>query len=837
MYPTLSVTVVPDKEIAEVDILKDNYLLDVGSAFMAIPANDAKIAIVTVVPNNSRSTFGFRQPRVKPSQNPNGNRVSVAIFSPYESTTLFLGTSLGFGSFWELPPNGLKGDLNKPLSEIDFKEEIKCATFHPIAKNLIAVGLRNGHVQLFDKSLKGPLADFVHTRPLNSLAFSDDGLLLFALYVDMTMKTWDVRSVKELTEVKIGTSRGVGYLTAISGRRVIVSFSAGNKQELRLYDHTGQQLSVRQFGLSGTPLSICAHFTDLVLAVASREPKLYVLDGNTLADVATYQHTGPILAAGYERVRPDPDSSVITTVSLLNNNNSISRVQLDVGTAPATYANLCPTYATSLEGAAWLKGEDGEPPFERLTPSVKQEVVAVAEEKVVAAPRTYYKFMAGIGDPPSKYWINLPVNQAPCPEFNEVVTNGTDFAFIGVGNTPPIVIMPLDKPQRYLPEWPQIIYDPHGSAVGTLLFSPHNPRLLVSGGEDCRAKLWEIPSPFNEPIRQPLCALNHNRRVSIAKFSQSVQNLLLTATASPELNFWDLNTQQRIRSFGDMLETIPIQDCDLHECCSAVYTILRDGNLLALDPRAENPEIAKVLAQKNGGRHRRLLNIPDFGYIATFGTSDLGERQVVIWDRKQLTKPLKSLSLDTATGAMMPMYEEGAGVIYLGGKGDGHVRFIEVCQDDRVIASSGVYETSDPERGLCLLPRKQCDVMGCECSRMIKLGIESMQILHWKVPRAFTDLFHDEIFAPVRDTSHPIMDIAEWQSGHEAQFPLIDFQPPGTKKFSEHAPVAARRAGGGKIATGGDHKAQPKPLSIDEIVAMAPALSDSESESDETDSW
>jgi hypothetical protein len=119
---------------------------------------------------------------------------------------------------------------------------------------------------------------------------------------------------------------------------------------------------------------------------------------------------------------------------------------------------------------------------------------------------------------------------------------------------------------------------------------------------------------------------------------------------------------------------------------------------------------------------------------------------------------------------------------------------------------------------------------------MIKLGIESMQILHCKVPRSYTELFHDEIFVPIHDTTQPIMQIADWQNGSEARFPLIDFQPPGTKKFSEFAPPAARTAGGGQFAASDEHKAA-RPLSIDQIVAMAPSISDSDSDSEESESW
>jgi hypothetical protein len=315
----------------------------------------------------------------------------------------------------------------------------------------------------------------------------------------------------------------------------------------------------------------------------------------------------------------------------------------------------------------------------------------------------------------------------------------------------------------------------------------------------------------------------------------------LTATAGPELGFWDLNTYQSLRNF-DKLIASPIQDADQNEFSSVLYTILRDRNLVAFDPRAQSPDyspqlrkqrqITTVVAHKNGGRHRRLLNIPDYDYLATFGSSDRGERQVSVWDRKELSKPL-----DTATGSLLPMYQEGAGLIFLGGKGDGHIRFLEVCTDERVTPSAGVYETSAPERGLCLLPRKGLDIMGCETVRMLKLATESMHILHWKVPRTHQELFQDMIFPPIRDTSAPLMEAVDWDRGQNDVWPMIDLQPPGTKKTSEILPKFVHTRGSGKYGALED-EVKPKTLTIEAIIAAAPKIStSSDDEKKESDSW
>jgi WD40 repeat protein len=829
MYPGLSGEPLAPRQINDVDMLRDNFLFDVGRNFMAVPANDQKNANVVVVPTNARPVFGLKQPRIKAP----GERVSVAILSPYEPNTIFVGTTKGIASFWDIPPTGLKGDANKPATQKDLGDEIKAAAFHPIVPNIVAIGLRNGRVQIFDKSLGAPLLELVHQRPINAVAWSADGQQVYVLYIDLTLKIFDARQQSELKEIKVSANRGLGFIAPLPNGRVLVSFSQSGKQELRVYDSAGAEALSRQVSVGGTPLSIAVHFTGLIVAVASRESKLYILDPNTLADVSIYTAPTPITAAGPEIAKPDPDGAVVLTVSTANANNSISRVEFRVPSAPALFEAGFPTFAPTIDYAAWSGGDRTQPATEPLVPTAKPSGPAAVEDKGPAAPQTFYKYLQPFADPPAKFYIDLPVGQAPNPEFNEIATNGTDFAFVGAGGTPPIVVLPLDKPGRFPSDWKRTIVDPHGSGVTTLQFSPHNPRLLVSGGEDCKVKLWALPDNWDAPLRESEGTFNHSRRVGIAKFSQATRNLLLTATPQ-EVLFWDLNLSARIRTFDSIFPS-PIQDADQNEFSSLVYAILRDGNLVAFDPRAESPAVVSVAAHPNGGRHRRVLNIPDFDYVATFGSSDRGERQVRIWDRKSLEKPLKSVELDTATGSLLPLYEEGSGLIYLGGKGDGHIRYLELARDERVIASMGVYETSAPERGLCLLPRKCVDIMGVEVSKMLKIQTESMHVVHWKVPRTHTEFFQDLIFPPIRDTKNPLFEVVDWTSGANETWPFVEFQPPNTKKASEAVPKFRHTVDKSKFH---EREEEAKPLTIEEIVSMAPKLSSSDDEvKKESDSW
>lgn len=832
MYPNLSANVLEDLQINEIDVQKDNYLFDVSTRYYACPGNDQRTLTITCVPIGNSSKFGLRQPRVKVGA---GQRASCLLFSPYSPSTLFIGTQNGAAYIFDLPEKQLNRDLSKPAATKDFKDEIKCAAYHPLVRDLIIIGFRSGKLQVFDKKLGEPLAVLEHGRPLNAVAWSDDGKLVFALYVDMVLKVWDVRKKESLCEVKVSAARGLGFLQSLPNRRVLVSFSASGKQELRIYDEKAASLASRQVGVNGTPLSVTLHFSGLIIANASRETKLYLIDSQTLQDVCVYTHSVGIDNASFDHIKPDPDGNVVVRCSLLNITNCISRVNFTVPKTPIEFPPY-PIYETSVDANAWAEGNDGELKTVQLVPTAKPQETVV-EEKKAQGPQTFYKYLKCNPDPPSQYYIDLPVGQAPNPEFNEIVCNGKEFAFIGASKTPQIYFLPLGKPGRFPAKCVAQITDPHGSGIGTMSYSPFDDRLFVSGGDDCKCKLWKLPNEWVNPLHDPIITLNHNRKVTIAKFSECTNHLLLTATPQPELYMWDLNNEKQIRNFSSLCKE-PIQDVCMNEFSSQVFVIERNGRLFSFDPRTNSPQVQETIAHPNGGRHRRLLNIPDFGYLASFGSSSRGERQLSIWDVKNLEKPLKSVEFDTSTGSLLPLYEEGAGLIYLGGKGDGHIRYVELAHDERIIASQGAYETSEPERGLTLLPRKMCDIMGCECSRMLKLATESMHMLHWRILRTHNEFFQDAIYPPVRNTSKPLFEIVDWENGAQEVYPMVDFQPANTKKFSEVAHLFNKQVKRKTLQEIQEENKTTGPMTMEDIIAAAPEISTSDDdESSSSENW
>jgi hypothetical protein len=83
----------------------------------------------------------------------------------------------------------------------------------------------------------------------------------------------------------------------------------------------------------------------------------------------------------------------------------------------------------------------------------------------------------------------------------------------------------------------------------------------------------------------------------------------------------------------------------------------------------------------------------------------------------------------------------------------------------------------DPIAGICMLPKKVCDIRSIEVSRLLKLTTDSVIPISFHVPRAdyLKDYFHDDIYLSIRSTTLTKgVSIDDWKN---LDTPMELFQP------------------------------------------------------------
>ena len=95
-----------------------------------------------------------------------------------------------------------------------------------------------------------------------------------------------------------------------------------------------------------------------------------------------------------------------------------------------------------------------------------------------------------------------------------------------------------------------------------------------------------------------------------------------------------------------------------------------------IDPRSG--EVVSEGQGHEGSKPSRICFLGTMNKLFTTGFSKMSERQYALWDPADLSKPLALDMIDNSSGVLFPYYDEDTKMVYVGGKGDGNIRYYEV---------------------------------------------------------------------------------------------------------------------------------------------------------------
>lgn len=141
-----------------------------------------------------------------------------------------------------------------------------------------------------------------------------------------------------------------------------------------------------------------------------------------------------------------------------------------------------------------------------------------------------------------------------------------------------------------------------------------------------------------------------------------------------------------------------------------------------------------------------------------------------------MTKPLKSQTLDAAPGALTPMFDFDTNLLFLAARGDSTVRVMEVVEDAPYYYEMPPVFDKMPQRGVCLLPKRACHVMGAEVAKLYRALNNSVVPIGFRVPRKHYMEFWEELY-PETAGPEPALTAAEYLAGDDKEPLKVSLRP------------------------------------------------------------
>ncbi|TFK73785.1 DUF1900-domain-containing protein [Pluteus cervinus] len=360
-------------------------------------------------------------------------------------------------------------------------------------------------------------------------------------------------------------------------------------------------------------------------------------------------------------------------------------------------------------------------------------------------------------------------------------------------------ILPLPSPFHGINGFPHKLPDSlplarsHTAAVLDTDWSPHNDSIVASGAEDGKVMIWKVePSAFEgwaqegwepEPFDPVLRIDASPRKIGQVLFHPTAANVVASASGEHTVKLWDLANPEEPRivlgPHGDAVQGIAFNPTG-----TVLATTSRDKKIRLFDPR-KGPDPVRVTDGHAGIKGSRIVWLGDLDRIATTGFSRMSDRQLNIWETGGLGS-IKSINVDQSSGVLMPFWSDNH-ILFVAGKGDGNIRYYEYESDS--LFALAEHKSSDPQRGICFLPRRALNVADCEIARAYKIHANIIEPIAFIVPRK-ADSFQADIFPPAQSLESSLT-ASEYFNGKNAPVKLVDLSNGVTFSGSVSSPAAS----------------------------------------------
>ncbi|XP_066594128.1 coronin-7 isoform X3 [Prorops nasuta] len=366
---------------------------------------------------------------------------------------------------------------------------------------------------------------------------------------------------------------------------------------------------------------------------------------------------------------------------------------------------------------------------------------------------------------------------------NNITASAAFMAFNVDHNGSSLAVLPLEDCGRKSKTMP--LLHAHTDTVTDMDFSPFHDGLLATGSQDCLVKLWHIPkSGLEESLCNPECTFSHRqRRVEAVCWHPTAEHLLATVSYT-NLTLWDVLSQQELFSNNEHSEVI--QSLSWKQDGTLLSTSCKDKQIRIIDPRASS-YIVNTSSSHQSIKDSRIVWLNN-DRILTTGFDAARLRQVYIRDLRRLNDPVKTLELDCSTGILMPLFDPDTNMLFLAGKGDTTIIYMEVMDKDPYLVE-GIRHSGEQTKGVCLVPKRALNVMQAEVNRLLQLTSNMVIPIMYQVPRKTYRDFHADLYP---ETAGYIAEntAATWMKGHNVPVPKISLDPAKRNKGEE--PITPR---------------------------------------------
>ncbi|XP_025027392.1 coronin-7, partial [Python bivittatus] len=313
----------------------------------------------------------------------------------------------------------------------------------------------------------------------------------------------------------------------------------------------------------------------------------------------------------------------------------------------------------------------------------------------------------------------------------------------------------------------------HSDVVTDFDFSPFDQQLLATGSADEVVKVWRLRESGQDLSSSPHVTLgSEGSQVEVLLFHPTADGLLASA-AGRTVKIWDVEQRQNLTELEPHQNQV--QSLAWKPDGSLLGTSCKDKKLRIFDPRAKPVACQTVLAHASG-REAQVLWVNAEGCFLSVGSNQMTEREVWLWDMRQPSGTLASITLGASPRALIPLFDPSTALLVLAGKGEEALFCYEVQPARLAVTEVNQCLLETRTQGMAQLPKLALDVTACEVMKVLQLSDSAIVPIGYSVLRKSTQEFHEDLFSDCPGNV-PATSARAWWAGDNTQVERVSLHP------------------------------------------------------------
>lgn len=322
------------------------------------------------------------------------------------------------------------------------------------------------------------------------------------------------------------------------------------------------------------------------------------------------------------------------------------------------------------------------------------------------------------------------------------------------------------------------VFKGHTGAIQDMEFSPFHENMLATASADATIRLWAMPEgPLTETTDKAEAILKgHSKKIMLMQWHPSAEMTIGSAGQAGGVRIWDVQMEKSIYNY-DKNTAVPWSMAWNHNG-SLVSLFTKEKKNHIIDPRS-SASVAVVDAHQ-GTKAQRVQWKGAHNLLISVGTNDFNDREYMVWDPRDWSKPLVQTQLDTNTQVCWTYYDDITNLFFVTNKGSTFTQMLYFSEmgergKNPELVPLSTYNGKQGTHYFYFLPKQAVDPFRKEVLRALRFTGKDAEFITFKVPRK-EEQFSTDLFPPHRamKSAHTFED---WSKGADKAPVMEAFDP------------------------------------------------------------